>query len=329
MNEVQRFENLKKNIENDPTNFQARRELAMMCLDMGFDSMALKQLNFLSKAFPEDANLHFNMGICFEKLKLFKFALNSYKKAVELKGEPDFIYNLALAYENLEMDDDAMIEFKRVICAEPDDSNSFFCIGCLFEKRQEFEMAIKCFKKAVELNYGDYIAHFRLANMYSVTGQEDFAVEEYKKVIKLSSDYSWAYFNLGQIFYKRGDIENAIIMLNMTIEKNPKDNEAYKLLTQLYINVQDIETAKAVNDEMAENNAETGDYFFLKAKIAEIQGARPEYLRSLKFALDNESSLSFNKLAVLKELKEAPAEEVEAALADVVPPAPDESENAE
>ena len=127
MNDIQRFESLKKTIENDPTNFQARRELAVMCLDMGFDSMALKHLNYLANTFPNDANLYFNIGICWEKLKQFKFALNSYKKAVELKeDEPDFIYNLALCYENLGDDDEALMQFKRVVCLESDDSNSFF-----------------------------------------------------------------------------------------------------------------------------------------------------------------------------------------------------------
>ena len=151
MNDVQRFESLKKTIETDPTNFQARREIAMMCLDMGFDSMALKQLLYLSNTFPNDANLYFNIGICWEKLKQFKFALEAYKKAVELKeDEPDFIYNLALAYENLGQDDEALMQFKRVVCLEADDSNSFFCIGCILAKKGDIENAIKCFKKAID-----------------------------------------------------------------------------------------------------------------------------------------------------------------------------------
>ena len=57
----------------------------MMCLDMGFDMMALKHLNYLSNTFPNDPNLYFNIGICWEKLKQFKFALDAYTKAVKLK----------------------------------------------------------------------------------------------------------------------------------------------------------------------------------------------------------------------------------------------------
>lgn len=99
MSDLTRFEQLKKNIENDPTNFQARREYAMLCSDMGFNEAAIKHLNYLSKIFPEDANLYFNIGICWEKLKEFEFALEAYKKATELKpDEGDFIYNLALCY---------------------------------------------------------------------------------------------------------------------------------------------------------------------------------------------------------------------------------------
>ena len=127
MNDIQRFENLKKTVENDPTNFQARRELAVLCLDLGFDQVAMKHLSYLTGVFPNDANLYFNAGICWEKLKHPKYALNAYKKAVELKGDdPDFLYNLALAYETNGMDDEAILNLKKVICIKNDDANAFF-----------------------------------------------------------------------------------------------------------------------------------------------------------------------------------------------------------
>ncbi len=95
-------------------------------------------------------------------------------------------------------------------------------------------------------------------------------------------------------------------MLNLTIEKNCKDREAYKLLTQLYIKTGDIETAAAVLDEMKENLGENGDFYFLYSKIYEIKKDLKGYRKCLDMALKNESSLSFNKLAVMKELRECP-----------------------
>jgi tetratricopeptide (TPR) repeat protein len=90
MSDVERFEKLKEIIEKDPANFQARRELAVLCLDLGFEQMALKHLDYLVQVFPNDPNLHFNIGICWEKLKRPQFALNAYKRAVSLKeDDPD------------------------------------------------------------------------------------------------------------------------------------------------------------------------------------------------------------------------------------------------
>ncbi len=124
--------------------------------------------------------------------------------------------------------------------------------------------------------------------------------------MQLSGDYSWAYFNLGQIFYEKGDVENAVIMLNLTVEKNPKDKEAYKLLVQLYLKLNDLETAAAVLDEMKENLGENGDFYFLYSKIYELKEDLTKYKKCLEMALNNEETLSFDKFAVMKELRDCP-----------------------
>ena len=96
MSDIQRFEQLKRSIEADSTNFQARRDFAMLCSDMGFIEVAIKHFSFLSKIFPDDANLHFNIGICFEKVKEMELALQSYKKAVEIKPDEYIILRCAM-----------------------------------------------------------------------------------------------------------------------------------------------------------------------------------------------------------------------------------------
>ena len=179
MSDIQRFEQLKKNIEFDPANFQARREFAMLCSDMGFNEVAIKHFSFLSEIFKEDSNLYFNIGICFEKLKEFEIALEYYKKAVEINPEDcDFIYNYALCLESLDKNDEAIRQLKRVICMEKNDSNSFFVLGCLYSKKNEIENAVKCFKKTISLNKNDYYAHFHLANMYHKQGLLDENTEK-------------------------------------------------------------------------------------------------------------------------------------------------------
>ena len=130
MNETERFENLQTTLKLNPKNFQARRELIMLCLDLGFETAALSHIKYLLKIFPQDANLYFNMGICYEKLKNIDEAMESYKNAVELKpDEPDFLYNLALIYEQKGKIEEAMQHFKKVIFYKTEDANAFFSIG--------------------------------------------------------------------------------------------------------------------------------------------------------------------------------------------------------
>ena len=52
--DIELFENLKSIVERDPSNFQAKRELAILCLDMGFEKNALNHLSSLAQIFPED-----------------------------------------------------------------------------------------------------------------------------------------------------------------------------------------------------------------------------------------------------------------------------------
>ena len=135
MSDFELLENLKNTVEADPTNFQARRELAVLCMDMGYEKVALNQFNSLSQIFTQDADIFFNIGICWEKLKNDKMALKAYQRAIELNpNEIDYVFNLALVYEKLGDLEQAKYQFKKAICIDPEDYNSFFCIGCIFVK---------------------------------------------------------------------------------------------------------------------------------------------------------------------------------------------------
>ena len=96
MDDFDKIEELYETVKNDPTNFQAVRELSVALLDAGYNEEALKQLVYLVGIFPEDARLYFNIGYTFEKLKMFEKAEYSYRKAISIDAEePDYYYNLA------------------------------------------------------------------------------------------------------------------------------------------------------------------------------------------------------------------------------------------
>ena len=106
MSYLKEIENLTEIIKNDPTNFQARRELTVALMDKGFNDEAIKQLSYLISVFPEDARLHYNLGIAWDKIKNYKQAIKAYETALEYEPEEaDFLYNLGYVYMEIDEND--------------------------------------------------------------------------------------------------------------------------------------------------------------------------------------------------------------------------------
>ena len=94
-------------------------------------------------------------------------------------------------------------------------------------------------------------------------------------------------------------------MLNMTIEKNKKDKEAHKLLCQLYYKIGDMTAYSDTLDEMKDNTGLSGDYYYLLAVLKKEEGNKEEYISSLKHALELKDTLTFDKKAIMGEIKNA------------------------
>ena len=132
----EKIEELQEILREDPQNFQARRELAILLIDAGFPKEAAQHLLYLAKTFPDDSAIYYNLGIAYEKQKEFKKAQEAYLKCLEIAPqEIDAVYNLGLVYTELQKYDEGIKCFKKVLQQDSNDSNSYFNIGiCYFKK---------------------------------------------------------------------------------------------------------------------------------------------------------------------------------------------------
>ena len=299
-----KIKKLQSVLKTDPSNFQARRELSILFADNGFNEEALSNLQYLVKYFPEDAEIHYNLGILHEKLKDYESAKISYKKAIEISPQEDFYYNLGEVLVNLQEWDEAISAFKTVLKSDSQDGNCYFNLGLCYFNREEINLATDNFQKAVEINPQDIFAHFYLGNIYQNNGLTNFAIESYRKVLSISPDYSWAYYNLASIAYKAGNLEEAKENLLKTIEYNFSDIEAYKLLTKICIKENEIEEIITIL-ETGLQKEENGDLAYFLAQVYRHIGKGEEYIDSLEKALDNNLTLSYAKNMVKKELENA------------------------
>ena len=149
MSKLDKIEELQGLIKEDSSNFQARRELAVLLMDCGFNEEALQHLLYLSKMFSYDDGIYYNLGIVYEKMKKIpKSERKPMKKTVEIEPDAmDAVYNLGLVYTELQEYDRAIECFEQVISSDVEDSNSYFNIGLVYFKKKDFLQAIDYFQK--------------------------------------------------------------------------------------------------------------------------------------------------------------------------------------
>ena len=82
----EKIEKLKGILNTNPDDFETKRELAFAYIDEGLLNEALTLFNELLEKFSEDADLYFNCGILYERIKDNEKAMECYKKAVEISN---------------------------------------------------------------------------------------------------------------------------------------------------------------------------------------------------------------------------------------------------
>ena len=164
------IESLQNILKNDPSNFQARRELSILLVNNGFNEEAEGNLKYLLKYFPQDAEIYYNLGIVYEKLKKFTEAKECYQKAVEISPQEDFYYNLGDVLVDLKEWDEAISAFRKVLETDPEDGNCYFNLGVCYFNKDEKNLALDNFQKAAAINPKDVFAYFYLGFIYQNDG---------------------------------------------------------------------------------------------------------------------------------------------------------------
>lgn len=182
-----------------PENYYS--DLATVCLRQRDFACSLLALDAGRKAFPQSAQLAVGAGIAYYGLRRFPESIDALLHAIELqpaleqpyaflgrmldqaedrlpriraafaeyaRSDPDH-YLSALVYgEVLAQDDPTRAEalLRKSIALDPRQAESHFELGILLDSKGRWEEAAAELKRAMELNPGDPVPHFRLARVY-------------------------------------------------------------------------------------------------------------------------------------------------------------------
>jgi superkiller protein 3 len=219
----------------------------------------------------DDAQIEKFLGFSYYNLGQFPDAINAYQKSIQLNpNDSETYFNLAVAYNDNSLYDDAAANFAQAFKIDPKDSNA--AVG----QAQAIDAAIN--------------AHLEKGSNYSLNGQTSDAIAEWQKVLGYQPDNKQAqgliadaqsklavdvekHYEAGQSDYKNGKTMAALTEWNNALKMDPTNAKVQAALDKIKVkNSQKVSSLLADGDELFAEK----DYAGALDKYHQAAGVNPD-----------------------------------------------------
>jgi tetratricopeptide (TPR) repeat protein len=124
--------------------------------------------------------------------------------------------------------------FNQAIQFDPNRVQSYFQLGMIFLKQDDYAAAAENFEKVIEINPNLPDAFFNLGFIHAHLKEYVKAEEMYAQVVELNPSYlDEALFNLALIQSKLGKKDESVTNIKKAVEVNPKNELAQNYLKKI------------------------------------------------------------------------------------------------
>ena len=157
------------------------------------------------------------------------------KRSVILFSAIALAFSIATFRRN-EVWKDEFTLWQDVIKKSPHETGSYCSLGLAYSTQGNYDKAIECYQKAIDLDpkYSD--AYNNLGSVYYTQGNYDKAIEYYQKAIDLDPHSYMAYNNLGAAYDGKGDYHKEIECFQRAVQLKPRYVTPYDNLGVIYDN---------------------------------------------------------------------------------------------
>lgn len=236
---------LKEGIEEFPDNGELHEELGKVYSNKKLYKKAIEHYQKALNTSANTNNLNFKIGNAYLSLKKARLAINYYNKIEE--NFPEAMYNKAIALTNINKRKESIIILQTIVEKFPKTQIAYYFLveQLLYEKR--YKEAVSYLENA-ENHFGKLgkILFFKGLNYYYMKNWIK-AYTEFIKAEKLKFDHAKYYQVYGLCAEKIGNTAQAIELLGKAINKDPFNSNIYIDLTNiLFIHDRPYEALKII-----------------------------------------------------------------------------------
>jgi tetratricopeptide (TPR) repeat protein len=209
-------------------------ERASAWIESGRADQAVAKLEALAKRMPDDALVHFNLGVAHWSARKPAEALAELERARSLDGSlAGLDANLALALLALRRPVEAQIAIQRAFPREERVARTQRILAGVSEALGDPATALRARQRAVELDPSDPAARSELGRTYAQAEQWRLAEEQFRAQAELAPQDWHAHSDLARVLYAQQRREEASVALGSARRAAGADPAAAQELAQI------------------------------------------------------------------------------------------------
>ncbi len=310
----------------DRMNLQAHLIRSTSLLATGNRDEARKELDFIGKAYPQNAQARYQVGVLALQDKDFKRAervfgdlykanpadrrglvgvtetmiaeghmdqaIKETEKAIEREPERrDLKLFAANDYKRANRFDDAIKIYQTLLEKEPKNADLLFKVAETQRLKGDQNAAMDNFRKCSQAAPSDVLCLIELGMILSATGRDDQAKPVYEQILKIQPDNPLALNNLAYMKAQEGvDLDQALNMAQRAVQKEPKSFELADTLGWIYIKKNLSQNAIQIYRELTQKAPDNPTFHFHYGMALIQQGDRPTARKEFETALKDKPS---------------------------------------
>ena len=181
----------------------------------------------LEKALADDADnvdLRFNLAFAYTQLQQDERAVKEYRKVLAAKPDLDQArQNLVMVLLRGDRFADAAPELEKLAATRPGDRQTHLYLAHAWFRSEQPEKAIPAFRKAHELGEDSPMLHLELGQSLAAAGAIDEAAAEYRRAAELDPELATLELELAERVERSGDRAKALELYRSYLVRNPQE----------------------------------------------------------------------------------------------------------
>ncbi len=147
---------------------------------------------------------------------------------------------------------------------------------------------VQLFEHAAVVTPRNYLAHYRIGELYSERGENEAALEHFQEALAIRPDLPWVQNALGKLFLEAGDRERALACFKRARQLDPREALYTLNLAAAWIEAGELERAESLLEELARGGEDGAELHFDLGLVAQERGSPEDALRRYREALERD-----------------------------------------